>query len=34
MGSGRVGQSGGADVYAILGAMARSRKRVVVYTRG
>lgn len=32
MGAGMVGQIGGADVFAILGGMARSKKRVVVYT--
>lgn len=34
MGSGMVGQLGGADIFLILGAMARSNKRVFVYTRG
>lgn len=32
MGAGMVGQLGGADVFSILGGMARSRKKVVVYT--
>ena len=32
MGAGMVGQMGGADVFAILGGMARSKKRVAVYT--
>ena len=32
MGAGMVGQMSGADVYANLGALARSNKRIVVYT--
>ncbi len=32
MGSGMIGQMGGADTYAILGGIARSSKRVAVYT--
>jgi len=32
MGAGMIGQMGGADVFAILGGMARSKKKVVVYT--
>lgn len=32
MGGGMIGQMGGADVFAILGGMARSKKRVAVYT--
>jgi len=32
IGAGLVGQMGGADVIAILGAMARSNKRLIVYT--
>ena len=32
MGAGMVGQMGGADVYSILGGMARSKKKVAVYT--
>jgi hypothetical protein len=32
MGSGMIGQMGGADVLSILGGLARSRKRVAVYT--
>jgi len=32
MGAGLIGQMGGADVFAVLGGMARSRKRVSVYT--
>lgn len=32
MGAGMVGQMGGADVYSILGGMARSKKRLAVYT--
>lgn len=32
MGSGMVGQLGGADIFAILGGIARSKKRVAVYT--
>ena len=32
MGAGMVGQMGGADVFSILGGMARSKKKVAVYT--
>ena len=32
MGAGLIGQMGGADVFSILGGMARSKKRVTVYT--
>lgn len=32
VGGGMIGQMSGADVFAILGGMARSRKRIVVYT--
>ncbi|MEK7598774.1 MAG: hypothetical protein AAB487_03490 [Patescibacteria group bacterium] len=32
MGAGMIGQMGGADVFAILGGMARSKKRVAIYT--
>lgn len=32
MGAGMVGQMGGADVFSIIGGMARSKKKVVVYT--
>lgn len=32
MGAGVIGQMGGADVFSILGGMARSKKRVAVYT--
>lgn len=32
IGAGPIGQMGGADSYAILGAMARSKKRIKVYT--
>jgi len=32
MGAGMVGQIGGADVFSILGGMARSKKKVAVYT--
>lgn len=32
MGGGLVGQMSGADTYAVLGALARSNKRVTVYT--
>lgn len=32
MGNGPIGQMGGADVFAILGGLARSKRRVVVYT--
>lgn len=32
MGAGMIGQMGGADVFGNLGGMARSQKRVVVYT--
>ena len=32
MDAGMVGQMGGADVFSILGGMARSKKRVAVYT--
>ncbi len=32
MGGGPVGQSSGADTFAILGALARTNKRLVVYT--
>jgi hypothetical protein len=32
MGAGMVGQMGGADVLAILGGMARSKRKVAVYT--
>jgi hypothetical protein len=31
IGAGMIGQLGGADVFAILGGMARSKKRVAVY---
>lgn len=33
MGSGRVGQMGGADVFAILGGLARSNQKIIVYTK-
>jgi hypothetical protein len=33
VGTGGVGQIGGADVFSILGGMARSKKRIAVYTR-
>ncbi len=33
MGSGPVGQAQGADVYAIMGGIARSKKSVIIYTR-
>lgn len=32
MGAGMIGQMGGADVFGNLGGMARSKKRVAVYT--
>jgi len=32
MGSGMVGQMSGADVFGNLGGMARSKKKVAVYT--
>lgn len=32
MGAGMIGQMGGADTFAILGGMARSKKKVAVYT--
>lgn len=32
IGGGPVGQATGADTYAIMGAMARAKRRVVVYT--
>ncbi len=34
MGAGPIGQMGGADVFAILGGMARAKRRVAVYTLG
>jgi len=33
IGSGMIGQLGGADTFAVLGAMARSKKRLVIYAR-
>ncbi len=32
MGAGMIGKMGGADVFSILGGMARSKKKVAVYT--
>jgi len=33
MGAGAIGQTEGADVFAILGGIARSKKKVAIYTR-